>query len=100
MKFCIATVTYWESLGYNTLHWRKSIDKIKAIVHLEYGEILANNLENDENVIIYDNIDPVFQSLLESEEWKVNGEKKEIIDTSLAKRIIDLESAFGELVGD
>ena len=73
MKFCIATISYWESKGYNPVNWRKSLDNTKALCHLEYAEILAKGLEGNENVQIYDVIDEQFQSILASAEWSQDG---------------------------
>lgn len=91
MKFCIANTSYWESIGYNPIHWRKSINGAKALCHLEYGEILAKKLEDNPNVQIYDNIDPAFQAILNSAEWTQDGTDGIIEDDSLAKKVSDLE---------
>ena len=91
MKFCIANTSYWESIGYNPIHWRKSINGAKALCHLEYGEILAKKLEDNENVKIYDNTDPTFQAILQSAEWANDGVAENIEDDSLSKRVSDLE---------
>lgn len=91
MKFCIANTSYWESIGYNPIHWRKSINGTKALCHLEYGEILAKGLESNENVQIYDVIDEQFQSILASAEWAQDGTDGIIEDDSLAKKVSDLE---------
>ena len=91
MKFCIANTSYWESIGYNPTHWRKSINGAKALCHLEYGEILAKKLEGNDNVQIYDNADSDFQKLLKSAEWTTDGIPEIIEDDSLSKRVSDLE---------
>ena len=91
MKFCIANTSYWESIGYNPIHWRKSINGAKALCHLEYGEILAKKLEDNENVKIYDNTDPTFQAILRSAEWTTGGDAEIIEDNSLANRVLQLE---------
>ena len=92
MKFCIANTSYWESIGYNPTHWRKSIDGTKAICHLEYGEILAKKLDDNPNVQIYDNTDVTFQKILASEEWTMGGDAEIIEDDSLAQRVATLEN--------
>ena len=33
MDFCIATVAFWQSHGFDTSNWRKSIDGTLALVH-------------------------------------------------------------------
>lgn len=91
MKFCIANTSYWESMGYNPIHWRKSTDETKALCHLEYGEILAKNLEDNPNVQIYDNTDSQFQAILNSAEWTTGGDVDVIEDNSLANRVLQLE---------
>lgn len=72
MKFVVALVSYLESLGYDTSGLRKSADGSKAIVHMQYAEILTKNLDTNSNVTIYDRINPDFQALLASEEWNGN----------------------------
>ena len=72
MKFVIALVSYLESLGYNTSSLRKSADGSKAIVHMQYAEILSKNLDTNANVTIYDRVNPDFQALLASDEWNGN----------------------------
>lgn len=91
MKFCIANTSYWESIGYNPIYWRKSIDGTKALCHLEYGEILAKNLDDNPNVQIYDNTDKQFQAILNSAEWTTDGIAEIIEDDSLSKKVSDLE---------
>ena len=91
MKFCIANTSYWESIGYNPIHWRKSIDGTKALCHLEYGEILAKNLDDNPNVEIFDTQDERFQGLLNSSEWSQDGTEDIIEDNSLVKKVADLE---------
>ncbi len=73
MKFLIALVSFWESLGFNTANLRKSADGSKAIVHLEYLEVLKKGLDVNPAVEVYDRINPDFQALLISEEWNGNG---------------------------
>ena len=91
MKFCIANTSYWESIGYNPIHWRKSTDGTKALCHLEYGEILAKNLDDNPNVEIFGTQDERFQGLLNSSEWSQDGTEDIIEDNSLVKKVADLE---------
>lgn len=42
-KYCIANTAYWESIGYNPAHWRKSVDGIKALCHVE--DYLVGSIE-------------------------------------------------------
>lgn len=90
-KYCIANTAYWEAKGYNPINWRKSVDQTKAICHLEYAEVLAKDLENNDNVKIYDLIDPAFRAILDSAEWDENGSEIIIEDNSLAKRVAKVE---------
>ena len=67
MKFVIAEVEFFQRLGYNTKYWRKSKDGNKTICHLEYAEILAHDLEKNENVQIVDASEA--QDIMSTEEW-------------------------------
>ena len=70
MKFCIANTSYWESIGYNPTHWRKSIDGTKALCHLQFAEVLSEkDIEDDNNITIFDMQDEEFKRLLNSPEW-------------------------------
>lgn len=59
MKFSIATVAFWQSVGFDTTNWRKSIDGTKALVHDKFASALVD-LYN-ENIITLD---------VDSEEFK------------------------------
>ena len=65
MKFAIGDLEYFNSLGFNTEHWRKSVDGTKAMAHSEFVLTLAdkNQLE------IYDIQGESFKTLLASPEW-------------------------------
>ena len=65
MKFAIGDLEYFNSLGFNTEHWRKSVDGTKAMAHAEFVLALAdkNQLE------IYDIKGESFKTLLASPEW-------------------------------
>ena len=52
MYFVIGTVEFFERLGYNTKYWKKTTDGNKTICHLEYAEILANNLSDNPEINI------------------------------------------------
>lgn len=73
MKVAIASVPFWESLGFNTTEWRKSLDGSLAMCHLEYAEMFATNIETNTAVTIYDRIDPDFQTLINSPAWNAAG---------------------------
>ena len=59
MKFSIATVEFWQSVGFDTTNWRKSIDGTKALVHDKFARALVDL--NNENVVTLD---------VDSEEFK------------------------------
>lgn len=65
MKFAIGDLEYFNSLGFNTEHWRKSVDGTKAMAHAEFVLTLANKNELE----IYDIQDEDFRALLASPEW-------------------------------
>ena len=55
MKFCIANTSYWESIGYNPIHWRKSINGAKALCHLQFAKVLSGeDIEDDDSITIFD----------------------------------------------
>lgn len=65
MKFAIGDLEYFNSLGFNTEHWRKSVDGTKAMAHSEFVLTLANK----EQLEIYDIQSESFRALLASPEW-------------------------------
>ena len=67
MKFVIANVEFFERLGYSTKYWRKSLDGSRTICHLEYAEILAHDLDKNENVQIVDASEA--QDIMATDEW-------------------------------
>lgn len=71
MKFCIATVLYWQQHGFNTTDWRKSVDNTQALIHLEYAKLLVPNIEADSSVTIYDYPSTELDNLLNSSAWAV-----------------------------
>lgn len=73
MKYAIASVVFWESIGFSTTNFRKSADGILAIIHYEKATKLGINLLANPNVTIYDETDPTFMTLIESEAWGGGG---------------------------
>ena len=65
MKFAIGDLEYFNSLGFNTEHWRKSVDGTKAMAHAEFLLTLADKNELE----IYDIQGKSFRELLASPEW-------------------------------
>jgi|LSQX01.1.fsa_nt_gb hypothetical protein len=69
MKFAIALISFWQNAGFNVDRWRKSVDKTKALVHLEYAKVLVPDAETNPEVTIYTAPSEEFSDLLNSEEW-------------------------------
>lgn len=65
MKFSIAIMTFWESVGFDTTNWRKSTDGLKALVHDKYARTLVD-LDN-ENVLTLDVDSQEFKDIIENE---------------------------------
>lgn len=65
MKFSIATVEFWQSVGFDTENWRKSIDGNKALVHAKFASVLVD-LDN-ENVITLDVDSEEFKQIINKE---------------------------------
>lgn len=65
MKFAIGDLEYFNSLGFNTEHWRKSVDGTKAMAHAEFVLTLADKSK----IEIYDIQGESFKELLASPEW-------------------------------
>ena len=69
MKFAIASIEFWQNVGFNVDNWRKSVDETKALVHLEYAKVLVPDAETNPEVTIYTAPSGEFSDLLNSEEW-------------------------------
>lgn len=67
MKFCIAKVDFWESVGFNPYGWRKSSDETKAICHYKFAEKLVSNIEKNRNIDTYDIDNEEFNDILTKE---------------------------------
>ena len=65
MRFAIAPTQYFHDLGFDTTHWRKSLDGSQAICHAEFALTLAK--END--ISIYEHNSQELKEILNSEEW-------------------------------
>ncbi len=68
MEFCIATVAYWQSVGFDCTNWRKSVDGTKTMVHSEYARVLVDVKDNP-NIATYLAPSLEFTELLNSPEW-------------------------------
>lgn len=71
MKFCIATIAYFENIGFDTTDWRKSIDGLKAIAHDRFIKILVPNYLSDENIIVLQCPSAELDEILNSKEWSI-----------------------------
>ena len=72
MDFCIATVAFWQSHGFDTSNWRKSIDGTLALVHRTYAEVLVPDMVEREDVQVYRAPSAELDGVLGSEEWSNN----------------------------
>ena len=70
MKFAIATVEFWESVGFNVAEWRKNKDGTLAMVHIEFARVLVPDIEDNQYVTVYYAPSAELDILLESEDWK------------------------------
>ena len=73
MRFCIGELEYFNSLGFDTEHWRKSVDGTKALVHASFALVVC-----DENKLdIYNHNSSELKEILNSEEWTHKEEKEQ-----------------------
>jgi len=74
MRFCIAPLSYFNSLGFDTTHWRKSLDESLAICHVEFALTLA-----DESMLdIYAHDDPEFLDIINGKDWVEQTEEEDV----------------------
>lgn len=79
MKFSIATVEFWQSIGFDTTNWRKSIDGTKALVHDKFASVLTDL--NNPNIITLDVDSEEFKQIIEEEfTEQVEEMNEDIID--------------------
>jgi hypothetical protein len=71
MKFCIALVTYFNQIGFDTTDWRKSIDGTKAICHDEFIKVLVPGYLTDANITTYECPSDELEALLNGVDWYV-----------------------------
>ena len=65
MNFAIGNTEYYDSLGFDTSHWRKSVDETKAVVHYNQVRFIAD----ESKITVYRHDDKSFSDLMMSEEW-------------------------------
>ena len=71
MKFAIGSLEYFNSLGFNTEHWRKSVDGTLAMVHYDFAKVLCD----DSQLEIYQHDSQEFEAILNSEAWTQQEEQ-------------------------
>lgn len=76
MKFAIATVEFFNRLGYDTTYWRKSIDGKKAICHLSFAEILDNKIGKHAEILTVEEA----KEVMNTKEWALDENEEEPTD--------------------
>ena len=100
MKFAIATVAFWEALGYDTANWRKSNDGNQAITELKYAEILGVNLAENPEVKIYFGDSPELLGLLESAAWHRDGTNGPFDSYNLLEQLAEVDTRLTTAVAE
>lgn len=65
MNFAIGDTEYYNSLGFDTTHWRKSLDGTLSVVHYDTVQFLAD----DSKLTIYRHDDEAFREVMMSKVW-------------------------------
>jgi len=71
MEFCIATVAFWQSHGFDCTSWRKSVDGTLALVHRAYAEVLVPDIAELDEVTVYRSPSTELDGVLGGVEWSV-----------------------------
>lgn len=66
MKFCIAAITFWHSVGFDTTNWRTSTDGTRALCHEKFAATLVD-VEDNPRVECYGIDSEEFRNLIEEE---------------------------------
>ena len=74
MNFAIGNTEYYDSLGFDTTHWRKSLDGTQSVVHYDTVQFLADESE----ITIYRHDDEAFREVMLSAEWTEQVEEDTI----------------------
>ena len=69
MRFAVAPVAFWETHGFYTGSWRKSVDGTLALVHDEFARRLVPDLQAHPEVQVYQCPGAALDELLESPAW-------------------------------
>lgn len=65
MNFAIGQTDYFNSLGFDTTHWRKSVDGTLSVVHYDTVQFLAD----ESQITLYRHDDKAFKDVMMSAEW-------------------------------
>ena len=65
MNFAIGNTEYFNSLGFDTTHWRKTLNGTQSVVHYDTVQFLADESE----ITIYRHDDEEFREVMLSEKW-------------------------------
>lgn len=65
MNFAIGNTEYFNTLGFDTTHWRKSLDGTQTVVHYDTVQFLADESE----ITLYRHDDESFREVMMSKEW-------------------------------
>ena len=65
MNFAIGNTEYYDSLGFDTTHCRKSLDGTQSVVHYDTIQFLAD----ESQITLYRHDDDAFKDVMMSEEW-------------------------------
>ena len=74
MNFAIGNTEYYDSLGFDTTHWRKSLDGTQSVVHFDTVQFLAD----ESKITIYRHDDDEFREVMMSEKWTEQVEEDTI----------------------
>ncbi|WP_203334368.1 hypothetical protein [Planococcus beigongshangi] len=66
MRFCIATIAFWQAVGFDTEYWRTSTDGTKAMCHDKFAQTLVD-IDKNPNVETFDIDSEAFQRVIEDE---------------------------------
>lgn len=65
MRFSVATISFWQSVGFDTTDWRTSTDGTKAMCHDKFARTLVD--DDNPSVQTYDIDSTEFKKIIETE---------------------------------
>lgn len=74
MNFAIGNTEYYDSLGFDTTHWRKSLDGTQSVVHYDTVQFIADESE----IMLYRHDDDTFKDVMMSKDWTEQVEEDTI----------------------